>query len=74
MKLAFAESLCTVPQDSVIAVHRSYDNGEVRETFRTLRRREGATPTGAFSFFEVEGDDEPSEKLDLVALAEREQK
>jgi hypothetical protein len=58
----------------VIAVHRSYDNGAVRETFRTLRRREGVTPTGAFSFFEVEGEDDPSEELDLIALAEREHK
>ena len=73
-EVAFAESLCTVPQDSVIAVHRSYDNGAVRETFRTIRRREGATPTGAFSFFEVEGEGEPSEEMDLVALAEREHK
>jgi hypothetical protein len=73
-EVAFAESLCTVPQDSVIAVHRSYDNGAVRETFRTLRRREGVTPTGAFSFFEVEGEDDPSEELDLIALAEREHK
>ena len=73
-EVAFAESLCTVPQDSVIAVHRSYDNRVVRETFRTLRRREGATPTGAFSFFEVEGEDAPSEEMDLVALAEREHK
>jgi hypothetical protein len=73
-EVAFAESLCTVPQDSVIAVQRSYDNGAVRETFRTLRRRDGAAPTGAFSFFEVEGEDEPSEEVDLVTLAEREQK
>jgi hypothetical protein len=73
-EVAFAESLCTVRQDSFIAVHRSYDNGAVRETFRTLRRREGATPTGAFSFFEVEGEDEPSEEVDLIALAEREHK
>jgi hypothetical protein len=73
-EVAFAESLCTAPQDSVIAVHRSCDNGAVRETFRTLRRREGATATGAFSFFEVEGEDEPSEEVDLIALAERERK
>jgi Family of unknown function (DUF6505) len=73
-EVTFTESLCTVPRDSVIAVHRSYDNGAVRESFRILRRREGATPTGAFSFFEVEGEDEPSEELDLVALTERARK
>jgi hypothetical protein len=73
-EVAFAESLCTIPQDSVIAVHRSFENGAVRETFRALRGREGAKPTRAFSFIETEGDDEPSEQIDLIALGEREHK
>ena len=67
--MAFAESLCTQPQDTLIAVHRSYEDGDVRETFRTLRPREGAKPARAFSFFEVEGDDEPGEEVDLIGLA-----
>jgi hypothetical protein len=37
--------------------------------FRTLRPREGAKPARAFSFLEVEGDDEPAEAVDLVGLA-----
>jgi hypothetical protein len=73
-EIAFAESLCAVPQDSVIAVHRSFENGAVRETFRTLRGREGAKPTRAFSFIETEGDDESSEQIDLMAMAKREHK
>jgi hypothetical protein len=46
----------------------------VRESFRTLRPRDGAKPARVFSFLEVEGEDEPSEQIDLAALAERERK
>lgn len=73
-EVAFAESLCSVPQDSIIAVHRTYEDGAVRESFRTLRPRDGAKPARVFSFLEVEGEDEPSEQIDIAALAEREHK
>ena len=74
-EVAFAESLCSQPQDTLVAVHRSFDNGEVRETFRTLRPREGQKPARAFSFLEVEGEDDGSDNtVDLVGLAEREGK
>ena len=55
-EVAFAELLCSQPQDTLVAVHRSFDDGEVRETFRTLRPRAGQKPARAFSFLEVEGD------------------
>ena len=71
-EVAFAESLCTQPQDTLVAVHRVFDDGAVRESFRSLRPREGAKPARAFSFMEVEGEDEqPGDDVDLVALAER---
>ena len=73
-EVAFAESLCTVPQDSIIAVHRTYEDGAVRESFRTLRPREGVKPARVFSFLETEGEEEPSEQIDLAALAQRERK
>ena len=73
-EIAFVESLCVQPRDTLIAVHRSYEEGNVREAFRTLRPREGAKPARAFSFFEVEGDDEPGERVDLVSLAGKERK
>jgi hypothetical protein len=75
-EVAFAESLCSQPQDTLIAVHRTYEDGSVREAFRTLRPRKGAKPARAFSFMEVEGDDEEQsgEQVDLIALAERERK
>ena len=75
-EVAFAESLCEQPQDTLIAVHRTYEEGELRETFRTLRPREGPKPARAFSFMEVEGEDdeEPGEEVSLIDLAERERK
>jgi hypothetical protein len=75
-EVAFACSLCSHPRDTLIAVHRSYDDGEVREAFRTLRPRQGAKPARAFSFLEVEGetDEQPAERIDLIAMTERESK
>ena len=73
-EVTFAESLCTQPQDTLIAVHRTYEDGAVREVFRTLRPRNGQKPARAFSFFEVEGDDEPGEEVDLIGLVGRERK
>ncbi len=74
-EVTFAESLCNQPQDTLIAVHRSYDEGAVRESFRTLRPREGAKPARAFSFMDVEGEeDEPGEAIDLLSMAGRERK
>ncbi|HEU4661301.1 MAG TPA: DUF6505 family protein [Pseudolabrys sp.] len=75
-ELTFAESLCDQPLDTLIAVHRVYEDGAVRESFRTLRPRNGPKPLRAFSFFEVEGEEEPQpgDRVDLVALAGKERK
>ena len=70
-EFAFTESLCNPPADTLIAVHRSFENGEIREAFRTLRPKDGPKPLRAFAFLEVEGD-EPEEKVDLTALGKRE--
>jgi len=70
-EIAFVQSLCSEPQDSLVAVHRTFENGEVREQFRTLRPRAGTKPARAFSFFEVEGEEEPGEAVDLIGMAER---
>ncbi len=74
-EVAFVESLCTQPRDTLIAVQRSFEDGNVREAFRTLRPREGAGPARAFSFMEVEGEDEaPDEEVNLISLADKERK
>jgi len=69
-EVSFAESLCGHPQDTLIAVHRTYEDGNVRETFRTLRPRQGNKPVRAFSFLEVEGEEEATgEHVNLISLA-----
>ncbi len=74
-EVAFVESLCNQPQDTLIAVHRSYEDGAVREAFRTLTPRSGTKPARAFSFLEVEGEDEePGDGVDLISLAGRDRK
>jgi hypothetical protein len=71
-EVAFAASLCNQPVDTLIAVHRSLEDGEMREAFRTLHPRGDKKPMRAFSFLEVEGDDEGVDEVNLVALAGRE--
>jgi hypothetical protein len=69
-EVAVAASLCDHPTSTLIAVHRVGEDGAVRETFRTLRPREGAEkPLRAFAFMQVEGEEEPAEAVDLVSLA-----
>lgn len=74
-EVTFAESLCTQPLDTLVAVHRSSEEGAVRESFRTLRPRSGPKPARAFSFLEVDGEDEqPGEEVNLISMAGRERK
>jgi hypothetical protein len=65
----FAASLCDHPPGVLVAVTRSHENGVIREVFRILRARNGATHAGAFEFLEVVGDDDgPVEHFDLANL------
>jgi hypothetical protein len=74
-EVTFAASLCDHPADTLIAVHRSFEDGAIREAFRSLRPRGGPRPLRAFSFLEVEGEDEqPIERVDLFGLAEEKTK
>jgi hypothetical protein len=75
-EVAFAASLCDHPPQTLLAVQRNLENGEIRERFRTLKPRE--TPADgadrlhayarAFTFHEVEGDTDPVEEVDLLGL------
>jgi Family of unknown function (DUF6505) len=67
-EVAFAASLCDHPLDTLIAVHRRFEDGAIRETFRTLRPRGDGKPMRAFSFVDVEGE-EAAETVDLAGLA-----
>lgn len=68
-EVAFAESLCDHPQDTLVAIHRTVEDGAIREAFRTLRPRAGAKPLRAFAFLEIEGEEEPAEEVNLVGMA-----
>jgi hypothetical protein len=70
-EVAFAASLCDHPRDTLIAVRRSFEDGAIREAFRTLRPRGMGKPMRAFSFLEVDGEEEPDETLNLVGLAKQ---
>src|SRR5258705_10480154 len=74
-EIAFAASLCDHPPQTLLAVQRSVENGEIRERFRTLKPREAAAGSDrlhaharAFTFHEVEGDTEPAEEVDLLGM------
>lgn len=70
-EVAFAESLCEYPPDVLIAVHRTFEDGTIREAFRSLQPAEkGRTRFRAFNFHEVEGEDEVEERVDLAGMIE----
>ena len=72
-EFSFAASLADHPPDTLIAMHRVFADGAIRETFRTLKPRAGAKPLRAFSFLEVEEEEPlPKDQLDLLALARKE--
>ncbi len=74
-EVSFTEALCTHPQDTLIAVHRTFENGELREAFRSLQRRDKSASFRAFSFLEVEDEKEtPEDRIDLVNLAQENSK
>ncbi|MDB5590229.1 MAG: hypothetical protein JWR86_754 [Enterovirga sp.] len=78
-ELAVAASLCSPEINSVLAMHRTAADGEIREQFRTLVPRAGAQAPGAdrlhlharaFALVEVD-EDAPEERVDLLGLADR---
>lgn len=68
-EVSFTESLCEYPPDMLVAVHRTVEDGAIREAFRSLQRSAEPKPLRAFSFREVEGEDEPAERVDLIGMA-----
>ena len=73
-EIAFAATLCRHEVNTIIAMHRTVEGGNVKEQFRTLRPREGANAGAdslhafarAFQF--VETDEEPAEHVELTDL------
>lgn len=65
-EIAFAASLCDHPVNTLIAVQRSGESGEIRERFRTIKKRSDMlTPARAFEIVE---DDEPGEEIDITKI------
>jgi hypothetical protein len=72
-EIAFAGSLCEHPTGMLVAVSRSYENGEIRETFRALRPSARPAPIRTFAFPEEVGEVEAlAEYFDLTTLAKGE--
>src|SRR5262249_19019042 len=66
---AFAASLFDHPGDTPVAGRRTFEDGAIREAFRTLHPGGTRKPMRAFSFLEVESEEEPREDVNLLALA-----
>lgn len=67
-ELTFAASLCEHPSQTLLAVQRSVEDGEIRERFRTISPRQDFSE-GGFKVFAFETTDEPEQLLDELDLA-----
>jgi Family of unknown function (DUF6505) len=69
-EIAFASSLSDHPKGMLVALSRKYEDGAIREAFRTLTPGIGAKPPRAYAFLEVAGeDDAPADEVDIRTLA-----
>ena len=74
-EIAFAAVLSDHPKGMLAAVSRKYENGAIREAFRTLTPAVGPKPLRAYAFLEVAGeDDAPAEDVDLLTLGQGERR
>lgn len=71
-EIAFIQSLCDHPPNTLLALNRTSEAAGVRETFRTLHRKVARLdPASAFRMIEVEEEDEVAEEVDIRRLAGR---
>jgi hypothetical protein len=74
-EIAFAESLCDHPPGTILALSRREEAGELRESFRTLHRRETPhtqfTSLPVFGIAQADSEEEPVERPDLTKFAAR---
>ena len=73
-EIAFTASLSDHPKGMLAAVSRKFEDGAIREAFRTLTPSVGPKPLRAYAFLEVVGEDEPAEHVDLQTLAKGERR
>lgn len=68
-EIAFAESLCDHPPNTLLGINRVGEGDTIRETFRTLHRNASRLePLDAFRFVEVEEEEAPGDEVDLRAM------
>ena len=67
-EIAFAASLCDHPVNTLIAVQRSSEGGEIRERFRTLKRKEDLHQTARAFDIVADDDDEIAEHIDISEM------
>ncbi|QCI67907.1 DUF6505 family protein [Phreatobacter stygius] len=77
-EIAFSASLADHEPNTLVALHRLFEAGEIREAFRTLKAREGAVGADglhaqarAFSFHEVVDDDAVADEVDLIGMMDK---
>jgi hypothetical protein len=72
-EISFAESCADHPEQTLVVIHRTIgEDGAVREQFRTVKAGlpfNKDSYSRVFTFHEVEGEDEPEERVDLATLA-----
>jgi hypothetical protein len=71
-EITFAEGCADHPEQTLVVIHRTLDaGGDIREQFRTVKAGlpfSKDSMSRVFTFHEVEGEDEPEEHVDLLAL------
>jgi hypothetical protein len=72
-EVEFTASLCEHPAGTLIAVHRSAEEGQIRERFRSFRPRPDARNGPALAFLPEGEADEPAEAVDLAKLVRGDQ-
>ena len=69
-EIAFAQSLCDHPPNTLLALHRASEQTGIRESFRTLHQKVSRLDMAtAFRVIEVDEEDGPVEEFDIRALA-----
>ena len=68
-EMSFASTLTDHPKGMLVAVARKYEDGGIREVFRTLAPSIGPKPIRAYAFLEVVGEEDTvTEQVDLLTL------
>jgi hypothetical protein len=71
-EIVFAESLCDHPCGTLLGLLRRIEGNDVRESFRTLHRREDQLSSAvAFELVTIDDEQSPTEEVDFGELIKR---